>query len=234
MKKKIFALALAAVMLVSGAMTAMAAESVTITNTVWWDAWTQSWEVKDGETLEFDVDVTTGGAACYHNLNTVFANVATPGTEAPANTAGYAEYAVLRTDAYGWGDQYGNTTREGDNFYTGDDVDYATKNTGAHYDLTISRAGNVVTYAVAMKAGDATTYNYTWTMNATDLSAGCHVFFTGDAGVTMTVTPVVDEEPAPTPDDEIEQKGDMSLAFTAIVLVAGVALVAFASKKRFA
>ena len=67
-------------------------------------------------------------------------------------------------------------------------------------------------------------------MKATDLSAGCHVFFTGDAGVEMTITPV--EKAAANPD--VPAKGDMSSVMTYVVLFAGAALLVVAAKKRFA
>lgn len=233
MKKKIFALALAAVMLVSGAMTAIAAESVTVTNAGWWDAWTPGYELKDGATLEFDVDLTAGGAAVYQNLNTVFANVATDGVVEPKadNYTGYAEHVVLRTDNFGWGTDYANTTYTGtDYFFDSSITDYTAKNTGAHYDLTISRTGNKIDYDMVLTAGDGTVYNIGYEVNATDLSAGCYVFFTGDAGVTMTVTPV--EAAASNPG--VAAKGDVSTVMTYVVLFAGAALVVVASKKRFA
>ncbi len=220
--KKIFAVAVATVMTLAMSVSAFAADSVTVKNVGWWDAWTPSYELADGATLEFDVDMKTAGAAVYQNFNMVFCNVATDGktapkaptAEDPAGFEGYAEYVVLRSDNFGWGTDYANTKYTTEEFlYQGDTVDYAKMLTGGKWDVTISRAGNKITVDYVITTSEAKTIKCGYEVNATDLSKGCHVFFTGDAGAEFTLTKV---ENVPTGD------------FTAVLPVALVAVAAMA------
>ena len=68
MKKKFFAVALATTMTVSTVMTA-SAETI---SGAWWTSWSQGYEVADGETVEFDMELK-GGDAVWNNVAAVFA-----------------------------------------------------------------------------------------------------------------------------------------------------------------
>ncbi len=233
MFKKVMTIAMVVTMLV--ASLAMASAE-TVTNAGWWDDWSKGYELADGATLEFDVDQTASGTAVFSSLNAIFANVATDGTTVPNadNYAGYAEYVVLRSDNFGWGAEYdaGHVTYTGTDFlYGGEDVDYAAILTGAHYDVTISRSGNNISYDIVLTGGNDTVFNIGYDIAATDLSAGCYVFFTGDAGVSMDITLVEPSVGGGGSADDSVQTGDMT-NFALLAGVAALALVAVVASKK--
>lgn len=238
MKKKIFALALAAVMLVSGAMTAMAADSL---SGGWWAAgsWSNSYKVEG--TVEFDIDVK-GGDANYNNFSAVFVNVdvkaADPRTANPATPEGYKEYAVIRTDSWGWGGGDNKSVDGKDITYKstltdldGDgDVwtDFRAIMKDAHVDAKITKTSTGVSleYKVTGKNGNSFTYTASTEFDA---SEGLYVFFACDNS-TVSVAKV---EAAPA-NPNVPAKGDMSSVMTYVVLFVGAALVVVAARKRFA
>ena len=195
MKKKLLTLAMAAVMVVSSAVTAFAADAVTLDGSAgWWKAWTPSYEVKDGETLEFDIDVK-GGDTVWNNVCAAFATgsitgQADPNEEKKDDTT-YKELAVIRGDNYGWGGDYATVAWEGGmGTETGlAEADFIAMMKDAHLDVTISRSGNEVTYTYVAAGGDKT---MTRTAKFTASESSVHVFFIPDTS-TVTVTPVVKE-----------------------------------------
>ncbi len=246
------------------ACTATAFAETTVSNTEWWDAWTPTYEITDGATITITADETVAGDYVYSSLNAAFVNVATDGSTTPSNDAidGYAEYVVLRSDNYGWGDYYSGVTYTGtDYLYVDDDTDYKTLLTGAHYDITISRSGSTIQYDYVITESDGTVLNcgYSIDLSAADISNGVYVFFTGDAGVTLVFdadsTPAADDSTATettdtTADTTTEtttdaaadttttttttQTGDVAPIAAVAVALIGCAVIVVASKKRFA
>lgn len=148
---------------------------------------------------------------------------------------------TLRGDAFGW--TYGDNTTNVPTFVSTISWEWAN-DTGENECAYLKSITDDATVTVNAKKTDANTvvfdikfaadaeasevYTVTYPNGVPeDLS-----FQIGADGGKVTLTSVdFPEEEQP---DEIEKKGDMSMAFTAMVVVAGVALVAFASKKRFA
>lgn len=190
MKKKFFAVAMAATMALSTVMTASAA---TVSGG-WWTAWTESYELTD--TLEFDIDVK-GGDAVWNNVAAVFTNAKITGNQLPADEVGesYKEYAVIRGDNWGWGG--GNNmsidgtpiTYEGGVAELGD-IDFIATMKDCHIDATITRNGNDITMVYQGTGANGKTFTRTAKFSA-DVSAGCYVFFVPDSA-EVTVTPVID------------------------------------------
>ena len=190
LKKKFFAVAMAATMTLSAVMTASAA---TVSGG-WWTAWTESYELTD--TLEFDIDVK-GGDTVWNNVAAVFTNAKITGTQPPADEAGesYKEYAVIRGDNWGWGG--GNNmsidgtpiTYEGGVAELGD-ADFIATMKDCHIDATITRNGNDITMVYQGTGANGMTFTRTAKFSA-DMSAGCCVFFVPDSA-EVTVTPVTD------------------------------------------
>lgn len=78
-------------------------------STVWWGAHLNSnVEVPAGETREFSFTNYTTGVSNWNNFVVDLVNVA-KGHSAD-DAAGYKEYAVVRSDNYGWGDGYAAST----------------------------------------------------------------------------------------------------------------------------
>ena len=208
MKKKLLTAALAATMVVGSTLSAMAAP-VEISGG-FWTAWTPGYEVKDGSTVEFDIDVKTTASANWNGVVAVFVNKATTGTVAPKDEVGadYKEYAVIRTDSWGWGggdnlsidkkaieystkhdteDVFSTTNVNGDNEGVIDKWDdFVSILKDAHIDAKVSKSGEDLTlnYVVTGKNGHGFTYE---AKTKADTSAGCYVFFVCDnAEVTVT------------------------------------------------
>lgn len=211
MKKKFFAVALATTMTVSTVMTA-SAETI---SGAWWTSWSQGYEVADGETVEFDMELK-GGDAVWNNVSAVFVNGKTTGTTAPADeVAGYKEYAVVRGDNWGWGGGDNKTVDGNDISYQGGiadlgDADFIATMKDAHLEVSVTREGNDIEYTYT--AIGANGIETTRTVNFTsDLSEGCYVFFVSD-GSTVDIS-LVEEDSSEDPTDDTK-KDDTTEATT--------------------
>ena len=200
MKKKFFAVALATTMTVSTVMTA-SAETI---SGAWWTSWSQGYEVADGETVEFDMELK-GGNAPWNNVAAVFVNGKTTGTTAPADeVAGYKEYAVVRGDNWGWGGGDNKTVDGNDISYQGGiadlgEADFIATMKDAHLEVSITREGNDIEYTYT--AIGANRIETTRTVNFTsDLSEGCYVFFVSD-GSTVDISLVEEDSSEDSTDD---------------------------------
>ena len=200
MKKKFFAVALATTMTVSTVMTA-SAETI---SGAWWTSWSQGYEVADGETVEFDMELK-GGDAVWNNVSAVFVNGKTTGTTAPADeVAGYKEYAVVRGDNWGWGGGDNKTVDGNDISYQGGiadlgDADFIATMKDAHLEVSITREGNDIEYTYT--AIGANGIETTRTVNFTsDLSEGCYVFFVSDSS-TVDIS-LVEEDSSEDPSED--------------------------------
>ncbi len=97
MKKKLLTLAMAAVMVVSSAVSAFAED---IDCSGWWVAHSEGVEVtEEGVEVTFTNTTYESAAANWNGPLWVLYS----GTEAKVNGADYAEYWVMRGDNYGWG-----------------------------------------------------------------------------------------------------------------------------------
>lgn len=250
MKKKILTLALAATMALSTVFSALAADTIT---GGWWTAWTPGYEVKDE--VQFSIDVK-GGAENWNNVAAVFVNGATTGTKAPAEEVGetYKEYAVVRSDSWGWGGG-DNLSSDGKAIeYTTDIVD--ANNDGdvwddfkgimadAHIDATIKAEGNVISLEYKVKGANDASYTYTAKTEA-DISAGLYVFFACDTSeVTVELVEAEEEETttkAPEkatttkPAASDEEESSMNPVIIVVIVVVAVVVVAgivVATKKK--
>lgn len=200
MKKKFFAVALATTMTVSTVMTA-SAETI---SGAWWTSWSQGYEVADGETVEFDMELK-GGDAVWNNVAAVFVNGKTTGTTAPADeVAGYKEYAVVRGDNWGWGGGDNKTVDGNDISYQGGiadlgEADFIATMKDAHLEVSVTREGNDIEYTYT--AIGANGIETTRTVNFTsDLSEGCYVFFVSD-GSTVDISLVEEDSSEDSTDD---------------------------------
>ncbi len=110
-----------------------------------WSNFSNGVEIADGASKTITFNNYSDGAANWDNYVGVFASVATTSDVAPSadNYAGYAEYAVVRADLFGWGYAEGAATYEAS---WGDDwAAFANMIKNAKVALTITREGSVVT-----------------------------------------------------------------------------------------
>ena len=229
MRKKLLTVALAATMAVSSVFSAVAAEL----SGAWWTAWSESYEIADGATVEFDVDVK-GGDAVWNNVAAVFTNSKITGTQAPADEAGasYKEYAVVRGDNWGWGGGDNKSSAGSDITYEGGiadlgDADFVATMKDCHLDITITRSGNDITMVTKGTGTNGKTFTRTAKFTD-DLSAGVNVFFVPD---TSTIT--VAKASAGSKDNVTPSKtGDTAAVAVVAIVALGAAVAVVASKKK--
>ena len=216
--------ACAAALTLAMSITALA-DTYSYTQNTWWSTWTPSYELADGATLTFtgtssyDVNNDQGDGPGLQNwkcINTILSNVKTDGTAAPNDTAGYAEYAALRVDNWGWGDCYDGSTNESNWDWDA----FQSMISNASYTFTFTRSGNTVTETINVTGADGTTGYQKYTVNCSDSSI--YVFFTADAGVTFSVSTA-----------EATNTGDAtSVAYlAAATLIAGASVIAFRKRR---
>lgn len=156
--------------------------------TGWWADWTKGFELKDGTPVTVQLNNYSLGGANWNNYCTVFCNVPTPGHAAPAETEGYAEYAVVRADLFGWGDaSYAMTTAEC-SWLTGAaetvDAEWAAwlaSMKDADVTLVITRNGSEITIEATQVCADGNTYTSKMVVASTlTAEAPCYFFFVTD------------------------------------------------------
>ncbi len=143
-----------------------------------WASFSDAYEVKDGKSVKLHFNNYSSGLNNWSNYVLAFTNTATTADKAPSadNYAGYAEYGVVRADAFGWAFpedpayEYSWTWEEFVNIMMDADVT-----------LTISRkAGDVTVDGVIVDAAGA---EYTYKISAKTTAAAAdpmYVFITGE------------------------------------------------------
>lgn len=180
MKKKFFAVALAATMALSSAFTAFAAISGDLEVTTFFNEKTDMVELKSGDSYTFTFHDKNNGTANYNNYV-----MAITGATGAAYTGADQEVLIVRADNWGWGGKMSDFVAadqaSGNKLaFTTNVTDWAAflADTQAGVDCTVkvSRDGNTIKY-------DATVGTYTFSLNATSgvaLPDSCYVFFTGE------------------------------------------------------
>ncbi|MCR4897477.1 MAG: LamG domain-containing protein [Lachnospiraceae bacterium] len=127
-----------------------------------WTEFTPVWAVPEGESRTIGFTNYTDGAENWDNFVVILQNTEF-GHSADA-AEGYAEYAVVRADNYGWGAGYdGVVTPECDwNWDTfKDDIN------GAHIDLTVTNNGDTADITFTARTTAGTEYHQSYTGIAT-------------------------------------------------------------------
>ncbi len=147
----------------------------------WWQEFTNGYELKEGESKTVKLKNYSSGAENYHNYVVAFTNTQTTSDKAPSadNYEGYAEYAVVRADIYGWGDASYAAAFENS---WGDDWN-AWKDAMRDVDVTmvITRNGSeiVIDTTFVDRKGNEMTSKATVTSTLT-ADAPCYFFLTGE------------------------------------------------------
>lgn len=145
-----------------------------------WGDWSDAYELADGATKTIKLNNYSNASANWCNYVVAFTNVETEGHTAPADqSADYAEYAVVRADAFGWGDaSYAGefTCSWGDDWDT-----FLNMMTAAEVTIEISRAGGEITMNTSFVGADGNTYTEEATITSTlTADAPCYFFVTGE------------------------------------------------------
>ncbi len=144
-----------------------------------WGDWSDGFELADGETKTVVLNNYSNAAANWDNYVVAFVNVETEGHTAPADqSADYAEYAVVRADAYGWGD----ADYAGDFTTSWTDWDsFPTMMLAANVTIEITRNGGEIVMNTTFVDADGNEATEEATITST-LTADdpCYFFFTGE------------------------------------------------------
>lgn len=131
----------------------------------WWTAFSDLVPMSGNQTMHFGFYNYTNGEANWNNWDLVVTNGKN------RDESGYAEYFVLRADAYGWGDVNYN----GSNISSDYNWDTFTSDmNGAYVDLTIKRNGTRIDVAALVTTSSGTVYNCTFFyegVSTTDIGA---------------------------------------------------------------
>lgn len=147
----------------------------------WWSDNTAGYELANGATLTLKLNNYSDGVNNWDNFVLGFVNtpVTTDLLANPDNYAGYAEYAVLRADAYGWGDAayaYAPVI---------DWTDWAAwlaLMTDAEVTVTLTRVDGVVTVNMTFVGADGTTMTSTGDLTTTMTAESPVYVFIGGEG----------------------------------------------------
>ncbi len=120
--------------------------------TPFWTVHSDTTKVEVGETKTVNFKNYTNGAANWNNFLVVLQTVAD--AHAADDTNGYAEYAVLRADNFGWGDGYATATLESNWNW-----DTFTKDiNGADVQLSVTNNGTTADVVAVVTTKDGTVY----------------------------------------------------------------------------
>ncbi len=134
--------------------------------TGWWSQFSPIWKVNEGESRTIGFTNYTSGAENWHNFVAILQNV--PGGHSADAYEGYAEYAVVRADNFGWGTGYDNIVKpECDwNWET-----FKSDMDGAHVTLTVTNNGDTADVIALVRTADGVEYhqNYRGIVTGGDL-----------------------------------------------------------------
>jgi len=145
-------------------------------SSAWWTVFSDYYTLSAEQTFHTQFINHTSGGGNWNNWNLCVS------TEAERNATGYAEYFVIRSDLYGWGDCYssGTWTSEG---YPSDDAgwtQFRADMEGAVVDLTVARSGATVKVTAVAKCTNGTTYTETFTTDCGDGTQNINTFLIVD------------------------------------------------------
>ncbi|MDR2654824.1 MAG: LamG domain-containing protein [Oscillospiraceae bacterium] len=146
-----------------------------------WSDWSDAYELADGATVTVKMNNYSDGINNWDNFLAAFVNVKTVGHTAPADQfADYAEYAVVRADAYGWGDASYEGTFETS---WGDDwAAWLELMKDAEVTAAFTRNGGDITITVAFTGADGAEMTETALVKSTlTADAPCYFFILGEA-----------------------------------------------------
>lgn len=145
----------------------------------WWTDWSNSYAIADGETKTIKFENYSNGGTNWNNYVVGFANSEIAGHFVPADQfpGTYAEYAMVRADAFGWGDaeytQYFETSW-GDDWAT-----WLAAMADADVTIAITRSGNQLLLNATIIGADGVEYtSYSEIGSTLTADAPCYFFIT--------------------------------------------------------
>lgn len=145
----------------------------------WWQEFTNSVELADGATKTVKLKNYSSGEQNWHNYVVAFTNTQTAADKTPStdNYEGYHEYAVVRADVFGWGDE---------SFVVNFDQDWdwaawLDSMRAADVTMVITRNGGEIVIDTTFVDRKGTEYTSKATITSTlTADAPCYFFITGE------------------------------------------------------
>ena len=138
----------------------------------WWSEFSNYFRIPAEGTAKFKFTNHTSGANNWNNWNICIC------TDDERNGGNYLEYAVLRSDLYGWGESYGSGTWESEGY--GDWDAFKADMEGAEVVVTVSRSGSTVVVDAVATSPNHTVYHEKFTMTCGDGTEVIRAFFVMD------------------------------------------------------
>ncbi|WP_373728438.1 LamG-like jellyroll fold domain-containing protein [Bacteroides heparinolyticus] len=129
-------------------------------STGWWQEFSDYFLIPAGQNLRLEFENHTNGAGNWNNWNLCLC------TDADRGAGGYAEYFVIRSDLYGWGDSYGAGTWTNEGYGNWDA--FRADMEGAQVTINILRDGAKVTTTAVATSPNGNVYKETFVTNCGD------------------------------------------------------------------
>lgn len=145
----------------------------------WWSEFTNGVELADGAKKTVKLKNYSSGEQNWHNYVVAFTNTQTTADKAPSadNYDGYMEYAVVRADLFGWGDESYVGNFDG----TWDWAAWLDSMRAADVTMVITRNGGEIVIDTTFVDRKGTEYTSTATITSTlTADAPCYFFITGE------------------------------------------------------
>lgn len=146
----------------------------------WWTEFTNGVELADGTSKTVKLKNYSSGESNWHNYVVAFTNTQTTADKAPSaeNYDGYAEYAVVRADLYGWGDESYAATFDSN---WDDWAAWLDSMRAADVTMVITRNGGEIVIDTTFVDRKGTEYTSKATITSTlTADAPCYFFITGE------------------------------------------------------
>ena len=138
----------------------------------WWTEFSNYFRIPAEGTAKFKFTNHTSGVGNWNNWNLCIC------TDDDRGGSDYAEYMVLRSDLFGWGDSYGSGTWESEGY--GDWDAFRADMEGAEVVVTVSRSGSTVVVDAVATSPNQTVYHEKFTTTCGDGSQVIRAFFVMD------------------------------------------------------
>lgn len=138
----------------------------------WWTAFSNYFRIPADGNMKFKFTNHTNGAGNWNNWCFCLC------TDDERNGSDYAEYFVIRSDLYGWGDSYGSGTWTDEGY--GDWDAFRADMEGAEVTVNVQRSGATVTVEAVAKAINGNVYRETFTTTCGDGTQVVRAFFIMD------------------------------------------------------
>jgi len=146
-------------------------------SSAWWSEFSDYFQIPSNAELDLAfTNYTSGTGGNWNNWNLAIT------TDDERGGDDYAEYFVIRSDLYGWGDSYASGTWSNEGYPSDDDgwAEFRTNMVGADVVLNIERSGSTVTVTATETCTNSTVYVEKFTTDCGDGTQVIRAFLIAD------------------------------------------------------